>query len=70
MTNFNGTIEFIPGQQAAIVELTTSTGEWAGGGRIDLKSGSKADLYEEGHKELSRRAAHKGGRLETYRVLA
>jgi hypothetical protein len=70
MTKFNGTIEYISGQRAAIIELVNINGEWSGGGRIDLKSGSKADLYEEGYRQLSINAAGKGGTLETYRVLS
>lgn len=35
MKRFNGTIEYLSGQKAAIITLTCQ-GEWAGAGRIDL----------------------------------
>jgi hypothetical protein len=69
MTTFNATIEFISGQRAAIVTLTDSRGEWSGAGRIEVRSGLKADLYEQGYRHASFSAAAKGGRLETYRVI-
>jgi hypothetical protein len=70
MLKFNGTIEFIKGQSAAIIELTADNGEWTGGGRIDVTSNSRKALYEEGYRQLSASAKWKGGRLETYRVLS
>lgn len=69
MRKFDGTIEFLSGRNAAIVELTCC-GEWAGGGLIELKSNSRNALYEEGYTHLARAAQFKGGRLETYRVLS
>jgi len=71
MNKFNATIEFIPGQRAAIIELTDSNGEWAGGGRIDVRpinGDVRGALYEAGYVHASARAASKGGTLETYRV--
>jgi hypothetical protein len=67
-TTFNATIEFIGGQRAAIVELTDGRGEWAGGSRIEVRSGRRAELYEQGYIHAARAAAAKGGSLETYRV--
>lgn len=69
MTSFNATIEFLSGQKAAIVTLTDSTGEWAGSCRIEAGK-SRSSLYELGYAHASVSAAHKGGRLETYRVAA
>lgn len=68
-TRYWATIEFLPGQSAAIIELTLN-GEWAGGGRIELPrnhSGSVRDaLYEAGYVHASARAALKGGTLDRY----
>lgn len=66
---FNGTIEFISGQRAAIITLYDNHGEWSGGGRISLPFGSKSDLYELGYVQLSKNAAGKGGYLDYYRVV-
>jgi hypothetical protein len=68
MTKFTATIEFLHGQSAAIVTLTDNRGEWSGSGRIQVRSGLRADLYEQGYTEASARAAAKGGTLEAYRV--
>lgn len=68
MKRFNGTIEYISGQKAAIITLTLG-GEWSGSGRIDLPRGSKADLYELGYDRLSMSATAKGGTLDTYKVI-
>jgi hypothetical protein len=70
MLKFNGTIEYIKGQSAAIIELATKDGEWSGGGRVEVTSNSREALYEEGYRQLSASAKWKGGRLETYRVLS
>lgn len=67
MKRFNGTIEYLSGQKAAIITLTLG-GEWSGSGRIDLPRGSKADLYEIGYDRLSMSASSKGGILDTYKV--
>lgn len=74
---FNGTIEFLPAQRAAIVSLADGFGEWSGGGRIDLRhiafettEALCARLYEAGYTLASRSAIDKGGRLETFRVLS
>ena len=68
MQRFNGTIEHLSGQKAAIITLTIN-GEWSGSGRIELPRGSKADLYELGYDRLSMSAAAKGGILDTYKVV-
>lgn len=72
---FNATIEFISGQRAAIVTLTDSSGEFAGGGRIETKCSPalcghpvRDSLYEEGYRLASFSATAKGGVLETYGV--
>lgn len=68
MKRFNGTIEYLSGQKAAIVTLTEGD-EWSGSGRIDLPRGSKSDLYELGYNQLSMSATAKGGVLDTYKVI-
>lgn len=65
---FNATIEFLRGQKAAIITLETLSGEWAGSGRIDLRRGSRRDLYEVGYIWASQSAASKDGIIETYKV--
>jgi hypothetical protein len=65
---FRATIEYLPGQPAAIVSLTDEHGEWAGAGRIEVRSGRSSDLYEEGYRWAARAAAGKGGRLDRYSV--
>lgn len=62
---FNGTIQILKGQRAAIVTISHK-GEWAGSERIDLPPGSPRDLYEVGYKCASQKAAVKGGTLDTY----
>lgn len=70
-TRFWATIEFIRGQRAAIIELTNvTTGEWAGGGRIEIKSSLRSDLYEAGYVHASFNAAAKGGTLDRYTVIS
>lgn len=61
------TIEYLKGQGAAIVELTDQDGGWQGAGRIEVRSGARGDLYEQGYIHASRSAAAKGGTLERYR---
>lgn len=68
MKRFNGIIEHIAGQKAAIITLTIN-GEWSGSGRIELPRGSRADIYELGYDRLSMSAAAKGGILDTYKVV-
>ncbi len=68
-TRFSATIEYISGQSAAIVELTDSNGEWAGGGRIDVRpinGDVRAALYEAGYVHATARAASKGGALDKF----
>jgi len=74
-TKFHGTVEYLVGQHAAIVELTDGMGEWAGASRIDLRpvafetrEGLQSRLYEAGYIRASASAASKGGRLETYKT--
>jgi len=71
---FYATIEFLKGQNAAIIDLHDAAGEWAGASRISYtrpayRGASVRDsLYEVGYAHASRAAALKGGRLETYRI--
>jgi hypothetical protein len=69
MTKFEGTIEFLSGQKAAIITLNLN-GEWSGSSRIDLPRGSRRDLYELGYVRASQNAACKGGSLNSFRVLS
>lgn len=66
MIRFWATIEFLPGQGAAIIELHSTVGKWAGGGRVECRSGERSDLYEIGYKEASMRASAKGGMLDRF----
>lgn len=67
MKKFYATVEFLEGQGAAIVELSDEGGEWAGGGRVEVRRGDRRALYEEGYRHAARAAAAKNGRLERYR---
>jgi hypothetical protein len=74
---FHGTVEFLLDQRAAIVSLTDGFGEWAGGGRVDVRHVAfetteelRSRLYEAGYLRASQGAMSHGGRLETYRVYA
>lgn len=69
MLMFYATIEFLSGQPAAILTLTDRAGEWAGSGRIEVRSGLRSDLYEEAYRQASFNAASKGGRLERFSVV-
>lgn len=69
MLKFYGTIEFLSGQRAAILTLTNEAGEWAGSGRIEVRSGLQSDLYEEAYRQASLNAHSKGGRLERFSVV-
>jgi hypothetical protein len=66
MLKFYGTIEFLSGQRAAILTLTDQAGNWAGSGRIEVRSGLRSDLYEEAYRQASLNALSKGGRLERF----
>lgn len=72
-TKFYGTVEFLTGQSAAIVELTNDQGEFSGGGRIELPRAprglSRDWLYELAYQWLSQSATAKGGRLERMSVI-
>lgn len=70
MTKFYATVEFLSGQHAAILTLTDQAGEWAGSGRIEVRSGLTRDLYEEAYRHASFNAAAKGGRLERFSIEA
>lgn len=69
---FYATIEFLGGQPAVILTLTNQAGEWAGSGRIELRSyvgrNIRAALYEEAYRHASFNAHSKGGRLERFSV--
>ncbi len=63
---FYATIESVrPG--TGIVTLVDQHGEWNGSGLVQVKSGSRDALYEQGYILASASAASKGGRVETYR---
>lgn len=66
---FYATVEFLSGQGAAILALTDEAGEWAGAGRIEVRSGLQSDLYEEAYRQASIRAQSHGGRLERFSVV-
>ena len=66
--NYSATIEFLKGHKAAIVTLFDQSGEWAGASRIEVRSGSKATLYDQGYIHASASAVCKGGRLDRYSV--
>lgn len=69
MDKFYATVEFLSGQKAAILDLTNEAGEWAGTGRIEVRSGLQSDLYEEAYRQASLRAQIHGGRLERFSVV-
>lgn len=69
MLKFYATIEFLSDQRAAVITLTDQSGEWAGSGRIEVRSGLQSDLYEEGYRQASLRAQSHGGRLERFSVV-
>jgi hypothetical protein len=67
VTSYWATIEYLDNQGAAIVELTDAvTGQWAGTGRIETRSGGRADLYEAGYRGASLSAQSKDGRLDRF----
>jgi hypothetical protein len=74
MNKFTATIEILNGQNAAIVSLFDFSGEWSGGGRIELPRAPAHQvedaLYEQGYITASRSAASKNGTLESYRRVA
>ncbi len=69
MDKFYATVEFLNGQRAAYIELSNQAGEWAGSARIEVRSGLRADLYEEAYRQASFNAQSKGGRLERFSVV-
>ncbi len=69
MVKFYGTVEFLSGQRAAILTLTNQAGDWAGSGRIEVRSDLRSDLYEEAYRQASFNASAKGGRLERFSVV-
>lgn len=69
MVKFYGTVEFLSGQRAAILTLADAAGDWAGSGRIEVRSGLRSDLYEEAYRQASFNATAKEGRLERLSVV-
>lgn len=69
MNKVYATVEFLSGQHAAILTLTDRAGEWAGSGRIEVRSGLQSDLYEEAYRQASFHAQAKGWRLERFSVV-
>lgn len=67
---YSATVAYLPGQPAAIVTLFDHRGEWSGAGRIEVRSGSRADLYEAGYRAASARALAHGGTLDRYSVVS
>jgi len=68
-TRYSATIEFLLGQRAAIIELTDCNGEWAGGGRIEVRpinGDVRGALTEAGYVHASASAAAKGGTLDRF----
>lgn len=63
--NFSATIEYVSSTRA-LVALFDASGEWAGAGRIDVRAGGRANLYEAGYKDACARAVIKGGRLDRF----
>lgn len=71
LPRFNGTIEFLVGQPAAVVTLTDERGEWVGSCRVELPRGvASGDLYEMGRAHAWEIVEVKGGRLETFKVVS
>uniref|UniRef100_A0A6H1Z957 Uncharacterized protein n=1 Tax=viral metagenome TaxID=1070528 RepID=A0A6H1Z957_9ZZZZ len=74
MENYSATIEYLSDQPAAIITLFDGSGEWSGGGRIDLPRCPahllKSSLYEQGYISASLSAKSKGGRLDRYSEVA
>lgn len=68
-TRFWGSIEFLS-ERSAIVSLADESGEWTGGGRIELRNGNRADVYEAGYRVASLSAAARGGTLDRFSVIA
>lgn len=66
--NFDATIEIVTTHRA-IISLFHN-GEWSGSGSIDVRSGSRRTLYEQGYIHACARAACKGGNLQTYREVS
>jgi hypothetical protein len=69
MIRYTATIEHLKGQGAAIVALFDHTGEWSGAGRVEVRSGRWADLYEAGYVLASFTATAKGGTLDRFSVV-
>ncbi len=68
--DYSATIEYLPGQGAAILAIFDSTGEWSGAGRVQVRSGRREDLYEEGYRIATFSAQAKGGRLGRFSVVS
>jgi len=65
MTKFYAKFESI-NSKLGMVELSTSTGEWAGSFRVDARRG--VSLKDSAYAVADREATLKGGRLEALRV--
>ena len=71
MKRYHGTIDYLPGDREAVIELTDAHGGWFGSQWIKLpraKSGKRA-LYELGYSTASVKATTHGGVLETFKAL-
>jgi hypothetical protein len=66
--NYWATIEYTNFGEA-IVTLRDERGRWAGAGRVQIRSGSRFDLYEQGYKVASLSAQAKGGKLTRYKEI-
>lgn len=66
---FYGELEFLSGQKAGLLTLTNEHGEWSGSGRIEARSGRRADIYEEAYRQANLNATAKGGHLERFSVV-
>lgn len=65
MTAAWATIEFIRHGEA-VIDVTATDGRWLGGGLIQVRSGRREDLYEEGYKHASVRASAHGLTLDRF----
>lgn len=68
MKRFWATVEYLPEQNAAIVDLTDEAGDWFGTGRVEIRSNDRTALYEEAYRHASLTAQSKGGYLARFIV--
>jgi len=66
MIKFFATVEFLSGQQAAILTLTDAAGNWNGSGRVE--GHDRDHIYERAYTQASLAAQSKGGSLERLTV--